>query len=352
MVDIAQTPAPTLEEAERAAYIRRLWEQLGAQPELDEVGNVIARLGPSHGPALVLASHLDTVFPAGTDLTVKEQGGRLVGPGVGDNSASLAVLTALLRDLDPRRLRVPLWLVANVGEEGLGDLRGAKHLLEKHAAEIGAFVAVDGYLGLVVTQPVGVRRYRATFRTAGGHSWGDSGPSALHALGLAITALYSIPLPSHPRTTLNVGTASGGTSVNSIAGQASLLLDLRSLDAGALAQLEGRARSALEGAARQAGAELELERVGDRPAGDLRNAALLRLAKQAAASLDLELRGVASSTDANAAAPHGIPAIALGVYVGGNAHRTDEWVQPSSLNSGLRLLQRFVEQYQRSPLGR
>lgn len=347
---IATTPAPTFEEQERARLILDLWRDFGYDPELDEVGNVVLRVGPKDGRALVLASHLDTVFSRGTDLTVHERRGRLTGPGLGDNSASLAVLTALLRDLDPTKLRRPLWLVANVGEEGLGDLRGAKHLLSCFAASIGAFVAVDGYLGLAVTRAVGVRRYKATFVGPGGHSWGDRAPSAIHALGLAVTALYSVPMPASPRTTLNVGEARGGNSVNSIAASAELLLDLRSLDPRALEVLEERALNAIEGAARSAGVTVQIAKVGDRPGGDLASDALMKLARRAAESVGVELRTAASSTDANAAAPHGVPALALGVYRGGNAHREDEWIAPDSLDTGLRMLRRFVDLYQDRPV--
>lgn len=356
---ISQTAAPTFFEAQRAKLVLELWRELGADAELDAAGNVVARVGPSAGPtaggALVLAAHLDTVFSSETDLTVRQtmmqEGKRWTGAGLGDNSSSLAVLTAFLRDLEEKRLKRPLWLVANVGEEGLGDLRGAKALLEREHKNIAAFVAVDGYLGLVVTRPVGVKRYRASFHTAGGHSWGDRSPSAIRALGLAINALYGIPLPAHPRTTLNVGTVEGGTSVNSIAPFASLLLDLRSLEQDTLAALERQALHALEGAATQAEAKLTLEKVGDRPGGDLNNAALLKLARAAAADFNLELQSTASSTDANAAAPYGIPALALGVYEGGNAHRLDEWVRPDSLARGKKLLERFVELYQVKGLG-
>ncbi|MBZ9752038.1 M20/M25/M40 family metallo-hydrolase [Deinococcus sp. HMF7604] len=352
---IAQTPAPTFEEGVRAALVAALWTELGYVTERDDAGNVLTRITPpgTEGrPALLLAAHLDTVFEAGTDVTVREEGGRLIGPGVGDNSASLAVVTALLRDLRGAAvtLRRPLWIAANVGEEGLGDLRGAKHLLSQHRAALGAFVAVDGYLGIAVTRAVGVRRYRATFVGPGGHSWGDQAPSALHALGRAISALYGLHLPTSPRTTLNVGVAGGGTSVNSIAGQAELLLDLRSLDAGLLSDLDTRAVAALHAAAREAGVRVQLERVGDRPGGDLDSGELLPLVREAAREVRTDIRVASSSTDANAAVPHGLPAAAVGVYRGGNAHRTDEWVQLSSLGPGLRFLRRLVELYQRSPV--
>lgn len=352
---IAQTPAPTFEEGERAALIADLWRGLGYDVVRDEVGNVLTCLTPpgTEGkPALLLAAHLDTVFARGTDVTVREERGRLVGPGVGDNSASLAVVTALLRDLrgHEQTLRRPLWVAANVGEEGLGDLRGAKHLLAQHRAQLGALIAVDGYLGVAVTRAVGVRRYRALFLGPGGHSWGDQAPSALHALGMAVSALYALHRPLSPRTTLNVGLASGGTSVNSIAGSAELLLDLRSLDPDVLADLDSRAQAVLHAAAREVGVTLRLERVGDRPGGDLHAEPLLALAREAARESHTDLRLASSSTDANAAAPSHLPAIALGVYRGGNAHREDEWVQVSSLGPGLRFLRRVVELYQQRPV--
>ncbi|WP_034385753.1 M20/M25/M40 family metallo-hydrolase [Deinococcus sp. YIM 77859] len=352
---IAQTPAPTFEEGERAALIAGLWRELGYDVVRDEVGNVVTRITPpgTEGkPALLLAAHLDTVFARGTDVTVREDRGRLIGPGVGDNSASLAVITALLRDLrgHTHEWRRPLWVAANVGEEGLGDLRGAKHLLARHRDDLGAMIAVDGYLGVAVTRAVGVRRYRAVFLGPGGHSWGDQAPSALHALGLAIQGLYALHRPVTPRTTLNVGLASGGTSINSIAGSAELLLDLRSLDPALLADLDTRAQAVLHAAAREVGVSVRLERVGDRPGGDLHAEPLLGLARDAAREGRIDLRLASSSTDANAAAPYHLPAIALGVYRGGNAHREDEWVQASSLGPGLRFLRRVVELYQRRPV--
>lgn len=352
---IAQTPAPTFDEGRRADLIAGLWGELGYATERDAVGNVLTRIvppGTEGRPALLLAAHLDTVFDLGTDVTVKTEQGKLVGPGVGDNSASLSVVTAFLRELRGRQneLRRPLWVAANTCEEGLGDLRGSKFLLAQHHAKLGAFIAVDGYLGVAVTRGVGVRRYRATFLGPGGHSWGDQAPSAIHALGRAIHLLYGLRLPLSPRTTLNVGTATGGTSVNSIAGTAELLLDLRSLDAQALKDLDGLAVGALHTAAREVGVTVRVERVGDRPGGDLNSEGLLPLLKEAAREQKVDLRTASSSTDANAAVPHGLPAVAVGVYRGGNAHRTDEWVQTASLGPGLKFLERIVELYQRHPV--
>lgn len=352
---IAQTPAPTFEEEQRAALMAELWCELGYVVERDEVGNVLVRITPparEYKPALLLAAHLDTVFTRETDVTVREEGGRLIGPGVGDNSASLAVITALLRSLQGQEhtLRRPLWVAANVGEEGLGDLSGTKYLLARHRPQLGALIAVDGYLGVAVNRAVGVRRYRAMFLGPGGHSWGDLAPSALHALGVAIAKLYKLHRPFLPRTTLNVGLASGGNSINSIAASAELLLDLRSLNSDRLEELDLQAQAVLHRAAREVGVTLRLERVGDRPGGDLRARPLLSLIQEAARVSRIDIRLAASSTDANAATPSRLPAIALGVYQGGNAHRQDEWVETGSLIQGLRFLRQVVSLYQRKPV--
>ncbi|GEM45744.1 M20/M25/M40 family metallo-hydrolase [Deinococcus cellulosilyticus] len=349
LVRIAQTPAPSHQEHQRAALIAAMWQELGYTPQQDEVGNVFLKLGPTEGKALLLSAHLDTVFGFDVPHVVQERNGRLVGPGVGDNSASLTVLTRFLKTLKADQLRKPLWVLANVGEEGLGDLKGIKHFLQHHHQGIHRYVALDGYLGMVVTQTVGSKRYKVTFKTPGGHSWGDNAPSAVHALGAAIAQLYAMQIPREPRTTLNVGTVSGGTSVNTIAGHAEFLLDLRSLDVHNLTHLEAKALDVIRNAAREVGASVDLERVGNRPAGDLQNHDLVRLIKSAGSRLDLDFRQVASSTDANAAVTYGIPAVAMGVYLGGNAHRQDEWVQPSSMKTGLALLQQVVEAYQKLP---
>jgi tripeptide aminopeptidase len=348
LLEIAQTPAPTFAEGQRATLIARHWASFGLHPELDAAGNVIARVpGSKRGPRLCLAAHLDTVFDASTDLSVRRETGRLVGPGVGDNASSLSVLTAYA-ELIAQESSAPceLWLAATTGEEGLGDLKGAKHLISHHHKDLDAFVAVDGYLGLVVDRAVGVRRYRASFKTEGGHSWGNAGgPSAVHALGEAIHDLYRLPLSTEPRATLSVGTVQGGTSINSIASHAELLLDLRSIDEDILEMLEGSARAAMTRAARRARAELELEKVGERPAGETHNDALVRAASKALDRVGITPRRVASSTDANAAVPHGLPAIAFGVYRGGNAHRLDEWIEPESLETGLHALEAFVKAF-------
>jgi tripeptide aminopeptidase len=342
LLEIAQTPAPTFAEGQRASLIASRWASFGLEPHIDAAGNVIVRVGRG-GRRLALAAHLDTVFDANTNLEMRTNGKRIVGAGIGDNAASLAVLTAYAQFVAEQGAPCELWLVASTGEEGLGDLRGAKHFLAQHKSDIDAFIAVDGYVGLLVNQAVGVRRYRVSFSSEGGHSWGNAGnPSSIHGLAEAIHELYKIVVPLEPRSTLSVGTVSGGVSVNSIAASAEFLLDLRSLDARTLEQLDKDARLAVQRGAKRAKVEHRLELVGDRPAGITQNSFLMQAASEVLEGLGIASRGVASSTDANAAVPHGIASIGFGVYVGGNAHRLDEWVEPNSLLVGLTALERLV----------
>jgi tripeptide aminopeptidase len=348
LTKIAQTPAPSFLEMPRAELIAQTWASFGLEPSIDEVGNVIAKVAGKSKTRVALSAHLDTVFDLGTDLTVQKQGNRLVGAGIGDNAASLTVLTAYAEKLAFEGAPCEVWLLASTCEEGLGDLRGAKHFLKNHVAQLDAFIAVDGYIGLIVNQAVGVRRYRANFQTEGGHSWGNAGaPSSIHGLAEAVHELYKLPLSSDPRTTLSVGTISGGTSVNSIAATADLLLDLRSLDSMSLEQLDLQARAALLRGAKRAKVELQISQVGDRSAGKTDTAQLTGTAIRVLEDLGIGARAVASSTDANAAVPYNIPAIGFGVYKGGNAHRLDEWVDPSSLAIGLTALEAFVKQLAR-----
>ncbi len=342
LLEIAQTPAPTFNEGQRASLIASRWASFGLEPHIDAAGNVIAKVG-SGGRRLALAAHLDTVFDASTNLEMRHDGKRIIGAGIGDNAASLTVLTAYAQHVAVHGAPCELWLVASTGEEGLGDLRGAKHFLAQHKDDIDAFIAVDGYVGLLVNQAVGVRRYRVSFSSEGGHSWGNAGnPSSIHGLAEAIHELYKIAVPLEPRSTLSVGTVSGGVSVNSIAASAEFLLDLRSLDSRTLEQLDKEARFAVQRGAKRAKVEHHLELVGDRPAGITQNGFLMQAATEVLEGLGIQSRGVASSTDSNAAVPYNIPSIGFGVYLGGNAHRLDEWVEPSSLMVGLTALERLV----------
>ncbi|MCC6310172.1 MAG: M20/M25/M40 family metallo-hydrolase [Trueperaceae bacterium] len=353
LLTIAQTPAPTGSEGDRAALVMRLWREAGLDARLDAVGNVVAHVPPSRPggraegqgaarvPTVAVAAHLDSVFGPDVDVSVIQGHERWSGPGIGDNAASLAVLTRYLqtRDLPGRSDRPHLVVAATVGEEGLGDLRGAKHLVAELGRGADAFVAFDGGLGSITDTAVGSARYEARFTAPGGHSWGDYGAaSAVHAAGEAIAALRRVRVPTAPRSSLNVGQVWGGTSVNAIAERAGFNLDLRSLDAATLAALEAAALAAVRAAAKAAGAGVELVQVGARQAGRSDNERLVAAARAAYAEVGVTHKTSAASTDANPAMAAGVPAIAFGGYRGGNAHRLDEWLEPASLSAGLAAL--------------
>ncbi len=336
---ICETPAPTFEEGARGRLVAGILEEAGLEPMTDSVGNVTAPLPGGRGPRVLVAAHLDTVFPADTDVTVREEGDRLLAPGIGDNSASLAVLLHYVNQVQAKAQpyeRPCLTVAATVGEEGLGDLYGVRELM-KRAADFDLFVALDGHLGTIVDAGVGSRRWRILFSAKGGHSWGDYGaPSAVHALGEAIHALNAMSVPSEPRSSYNVGQVWGGTSINAIAQKAGFNLDLRSLERDTLKRLEEDALTRVRRAAKRANVEVETELVGSRPAARVSNEPLVRAAQEALHEVGVSAHRTASSTDANAAMAAGLPAISFGVYRGGDAHRLSEWLEPASLETGYR----------------
>ncbi len=342
---ICETPAPTFAEQARGCLIARLLHEAGLTPSTDAVGNVIATVPGGSGPRILLAAHLDTVFAAETDVTVREREGRLCAPGIGDNSASLAVLLVYLRQLHrgDALARPRLTVAATVGEEGLGDLRGMRALMQARAPDFDGVIAVDGHLGALVNGGVGSQRFQVTLSARGGHSWGDfPSPSATHALGEAIHALALLPVGDKPRSTYNVGQVWGGSGINAIAERASFNLDLRSTDAAVLGRLTREAKARLRRVADKHGVTLEIEQVGDRPTALVSNAGLVGAAQAALQGLGLRPRLAASSTDANAAMAAGLPAIAFGVYRGGDAHRLSEWLEPASLPVGLQALTKLL----------
>ena len=342
---ICETPAPTFAEAARGELVARLLRELELEPYTDAVGNVTAEVPGGRGPRLLVAAHLDTVFAADTDVRVRASGERLVAPGIGDNSASLAVALFYLRGLRrgvytdyPR-----LTFAATVGEEGLGDLRGMRALMTARARDFDGVVALDGHLGALISASVGSKRFEVTFSARGGHSWGDfPSPSATHALGEAVVALAKLPLSEQPRSSYNVGQVWGGTGVNAIAETAGFNLDLRSTDAGVLERLTRDAHRRLRKVADKHGVRLETRPVGDRPTAFVPNEGLVRAAQAALSGVSVRPRLAASSTDANAAMAAGLPAIAFGVYRGGDAHRLSEWLEPASLTVGVTALGRLL----------
>ncbi|MDD2922154.1 MAG: M20/M25/M40 family metallo-hydrolase, partial [Anaerolineales bacterium] len=243
-IEVQQIAAPTFAEGQRGEFVRGLFEKENLKDvSMDSLGNVYARLPGSQKNAkpLIVSAHLDTVFPTSVNLAVKKEAGKIFAPGIGDNSLGVAALFGILWALREKQIELShdVWFVANAGEEGLGDLRGMRGVAERFGADVICYLILEGLaLGHVYYRAIGVRRYRITAKTAGGHSWSDYGqPSAVHELAALVTQLTAIPLPREPRTTMNVGTISGGTGVNVLASEAKCDLDLRSEDPAALAKL-------------------------------------------------------------------------------------------------------------------
>jgi len=301
IVRLTEIPAAPFYEAERAGAFLSMAQAHGlGDVALDEVGNVTAmRRGRGEG-LICVAAHLDTVFPPGTDVTVRREGTRLLAPGVGDDTRSLAVLLAWVRAMDAAEVRThaDILLVADVGEEGPGDLRGMRHLFQRgeYAGRINAFITVDSpEMGRITTGGVGSKRYRARFRGPGGHSYGAFGlVNPMYAMADAVARLSRIEVPSTPRTTYSASVTGGGTSINSIPDHVWTEFDLRSESADELARLEAQflalieAAVATENAVRSTASgpvTVELEKIGDRPAGRTdEGAELPRLAHAAIAA--------------------------------------------------------------------
>jgi len=221
---ICEVPAPTGSEQERAEFVAALWRERGYTPEIDTLGNIYIRRGQQeHRPVLMLLAHTDTVFPHSTPISVTRDGDILRGPGIGDNSLSVAAMITALDMLDSLKIEtaVDIVAVADVGEEGLGNLCGARAAVERYRENLGAVIVIDGDIGQITHIAVGSKRWRITVRGPGGHSFGDFGtPSAIHGLSRIIAALSEMEVPQEPKTTFNVGTIEGGTSVNTIAAHA------------------------------------------------------------------------------------------------------------------------------------
>lgn len=348
-VRIQQVPAPTFQEEARAELVRSLFLQEGlADVSVDEVHNTYARLpGKSSSRPLIISGHLDTVFPAGTDLAVRREADRIHGPGIGDNSLGVASLFGLLWALgeDKRTLPGDIWLVANSGEEGLGNLRGMKALVERYGADVTAYLVLEGTaLAHVYHKAIAVERYRITVRTPGGHSWSDYGqPSAIHELAHIVTQMTSIPIPTSPRTSLNVGTIAGGTGINVVAPEARLELDIRSEGQESLDWLRGRVKD-IVASSRREGVRAEIELIGQRPAGQIpEDHPLVRLAEQCLAEQGLRASFTSGSTDANVPLSRGMPALVLGITTGGNAHSVQEYIDVPPVEKGIAQLVTFVE---------
>ena len=343
-VELASIPAPPFGEERRGAHVLGLFRAMGlGEVARDEVGNVIGSISGLNGsPPVVVAAHLDTVFAAETDLTVRREGPRIYAPGITDNARGLAAMLAVARALVKAGVRPmrPIVFVATVGEEGSGDLRGVKHLFRDGSAlrSAAAFIAVDGSgVRRIVHRAIGSRRLRVEVEGPGGHSWADRGaPNPIVALGAAVAEIARLALPHPGRTSLTVARMGGGTSINSIPHSAWMELDLRSEVPGTLASLEASVRAVLErtvdeeNGSRRTGSDplaFTVTVIGDRPSGETPpESALVQAAAEVTRALGAAPELAGSSTDANVPMALGIPAIAIGAGGdSGGIHTTDEW---------------------------
>jgi acetylornithine deacetylase/succinyl-diaminopimelate desuccinylase-like protein len=357
-IAICQIEAPPFKEQRRAEDYRRRLEALGLRNvRIDAEGNVLAeRPGEPGEPVVVISGHLDTVFPEGTDVTVKREGTTLRGPGIGDDCRGLAILLGIARALDQAQVRTrgTIVFVGTVGEEGPGNLRGVRHLFATELrGRVDYFISVDG-TGLGLTKDaVGSHRYTVTYKGPGGHSYGDFGaPNPVHALGRAIAKISDFQVPSDPRVTFSVGVIEGGTSVNSIAMTAAMQVDMRSVDAGALDSLDVRFQAAIAEALEEENARwsqggrltLEIDTIGIRPAGrQTDDVAIVRAARDAGRALGFDVPAIASSTDANIPISLGIPAVTIdGGGRGGGAHSLGEWFDTADSHLGTQWALLFV----------
>jgi len=355
-IQIQQIPAPTFAEGQRGEFIRDLFLQEKLKDvSMDSLGNVYARLPGKQKKEkpLIVSAHLDTVFPTSINLQITRRGlgqkeaGKIVAPGIGDNSLGVAALFGILWSVRERKieLKQDVWLVANVGEEGLGDLRGMRGVVERFGKDVIGYLVLEGLaLGHIYHRAIGVRRYRITAKTAGGHSWSDYGqPSAVHELASLITQLTAFRLPREPRTTMNVGTFGGGTGINVLAAEAKCELDLRSEDPKTLTKLIRQVEDLFKDADRE-GVKIMAEIIGERPAGEIpADHALVQLAVRCATEQGLNAILTSGSTDANIPLSRGIPALVMGITTGGSAHTVNEYIDTNPVGQGLAGVIRFVE---------
>ena len=326
-IGVCEVPAPPFGEAARALVMKGLFERAGLTAvRIDQEGNVLGeRPGRESGARVVVSAHLDTVFPKGTDVRVTRKGNVLAGPGIGDDCRGLAVLLAVARTLQayPIPTDRPVLFVATVGEEGLGDLRGVRHLFEGPLkGQIGQFLSFDGDGLGIVSKGVGSLRYRVTFSGPGGHSWGSFGmANPIHALGRAVSGIAALQVPASPKTTFNVGRIGGGTSVNSIAPWAWMEVDLRSTSRDELDGLDRRFRAVVDSAVTdenqrwngRGAVTAKVDRTGFRPTGETPpDSMLLRRVVAVTEAVGGSVSPSAGSTDANMAMSVGIPALTLG----------------------------------------
>jgi tripeptide aminopeptidase len=352
-VKLTEIPAPSFQEAKRADAVRDILASEGLTIQTDKIGNVIGELpGSDEREVVVLAAHLDTVFPAGTEIKVRREGGRLLAPGISDNGTGLAGLLAVARAIQAAKIkpRLTILFAANVGEEGEGNLRGMRALIDAYRAKLRAVIVLDGSgTDHVTTKALASRRLEVLITGPGGHSWSDFGmPNPINALVRASVRFINTKVPTAPRTTFNLGQIEGGTSVNSIPYEAKLKVDLRSENEDEIARLESSLRDCVAAGVKdemdnarernRGKLEWKINQIGSRPGGELPpDSPLLAALRSADEYVGNQSRVERSSTDANIPLSLGIEAIALGAGgSGGGAHSLQEWYEPAGRDLGLK----------------
>ena len=350
---LTEIPAPPFQESQRASVVKELLIESGLRVEIDKTGNVIGELrGANEKEIVVIAAHLDTVFPAGTDVKVRRENGRMAAPGISDNGTGLAALVAIARAVRSAHLKPQrtILFVADVGEEGEGNLRGMRALVDTFRAKLKAVVVLDGSgTDHVTTKALASRRLEALITGPGGHSWSDFGiPNPINALIRGSVRLINTKIPTNPRTTFNIGEIEGGTSVNSIPHEARLKVDIRSESEEELTRLESALRECIAAGVRdeieaardrsKGKLEWKVDLLGSRPGGELAaDSPLIAALRAADAYVGNQSRIERSSTDANIPLSMGIDAISIGAGGnGGGAHSLQEWYDPAGREAGMK----------------
>lgn len=350
---LTEIPAPSFQEQKRAEEVKTLLSAEGLSVHSDKLGNVIGELrGVQEKEAVLLAAHLDTVFPAGTDVKVKREGDRLVAPGISDNGTGLAGLLAVARAMHAANIKSQrtILFAANVGEEGEGNLRGMRALIDSYQPKLRAVIVLDGSgIDHVTTKALASRRLEVVITGPGGHSWSDYGlPNPINALVRGSVRFINTKVPASPRTTFNLGQVEGGTSVNSIPHEAKLKVDLRSESEDEIARMETALRECIATGVKdemdnsrdrsRGKLDWKVNLIGSRPGGELSaDSPLLAALRYADEFVGNTSRNERSSTDANIPLSMGIDAIAIGAGGnGGGAHSLQEWYEPAGRDAGLK----------------
>jgi len=352
-IRLTEIPAPSFQEGKRAEEVRSLLAAQGLTLRSDNMGNVIGELpGTTDREVVLLAAHLDTVFPTGTEIKVKREGERIVAPGISDNGTGLAGLIAVAGAIHAAHIKPQrsILFAANVGEEGEGNLRGMRALIDAYQPKLRAVIVLDGSgIDHVTTKALASRRLEVVITGPGGHSWSDFGlPNPINALVRGSVRFINTKVPTTPRTTFNLGQIEGGTSVNSIPYEARLKVDLRSESEEEITRMDSALRDCIAAGVKdemdnardrsRGKLDWKVNLIGSRPGGELSaDSPLLAALRSADEFVDNKSRIERSSTDANIPLSLGIDAIAVGAGGnGGGAHSLQEWYEPAGRDIGLK----------------